>query len=85
MPIHSRRATPLFQVFHMRRSVAWYRDMLGFELVNPTSRTAFVLGDASARSAMLGALKLFARRSPTQRSPAVAAASSGPQATVLRS
>ena len=33
MPIQSRRATPLFQVFDMRRSVAWYRDMLGFEVV----------------------------------------------------
>jgi uncharacterized glyoxalase superfamily protein PhnB len=33
MPIQSHRATPLFQVFDMRRSVAWYRDMLGFEVV----------------------------------------------------
>jgi glyoxylase I family protein len=33
MPIQSRSATPLFQVFDMRRSVAWYCDMLGFEVV----------------------------------------------------
>jgi catechol 2,3-dioxygenase-like lactoylglutathione lyase family enzyme len=33
MSIQSHRATPLFQVFDMRRSVAWYRDMLGFEVV----------------------------------------------------
>jgi len=33
MPIQARSATPLFQVFDMHRSVAWYRDMLGFEVV----------------------------------------------------
>ena len=33
MPIASRRLTPLFQVFDMRRSVGWYRDVLGFEVL----------------------------------------------------
>ncbi|MGD0390256.1 MAG: VOC family protein [Tepidisphaeraceae bacterium] len=33
MPIISRKVTPLIQVFDMRRSVAWYRDVLGFEVL----------------------------------------------------
>src|ERR1700728_2791309 len=33
MPIISRKLTPLMQVFDMRRSVAWYRDILGFEVL----------------------------------------------------
>lgn len=33
MPIISRKVTPLLQVFDMRKSVAWYRDVLGFEIL----------------------------------------------------
>ena len=33
MPIISHKLTPLMQVFDMRRSVAWYRDVLGFEVL----------------------------------------------------
>ncbi len=33
MPIIARKLTPLMQVFDMRRSVAWYRDVLGFEVL----------------------------------------------------
>src|SRR5208282_1210225 len=33
MPIASRRLTPLLQVFDMRRSVAWYGGLLGFEVL----------------------------------------------------
>jgi glyoxylase I family protein len=32
MPIVARNVTPLLQVFDMRKSVAWYCDMLGFEV-----------------------------------------------------
>ena len=33
MPITSRKVTPLMQVYDMHRSVAWYRDVIGFEVV----------------------------------------------------
>jgi glyoxylase I family protein len=33
MPIISHKLTPLMQVFDMRRSVAWYRDIIGFEVL----------------------------------------------------
>lgn len=33
MAINSGKITPLMQVFDMRRSVAWYRDLLGFEVL----------------------------------------------------
>jgi glyoxylase I family protein len=33
MPITSNKVTPLVQVFDMGRSVAWYRDIVGFEVV----------------------------------------------------
>ena len=32
MPIQATGVTPLFQVFDMRESIAWYCDVLGFEL-----------------------------------------------------
>src|SRR5438552_10049982 len=32
MPITASSITPLLQVFDMRKSVAWYCDVLGFEL-----------------------------------------------------
>jgi uncharacterized glyoxalase superfamily protein PhnB len=34
MPIETRGITPLIQVFSMRRALAFYRDILGFELVS---------------------------------------------------
>jgi glyoxylase I family protein len=33
MPITSRKIAPLFQVYDVGRSVAWYRDKLGFDVV----------------------------------------------------
>ena len=33
MPLHIKRMTPLLQVFNMPRAVAFYRDVLGFEVV----------------------------------------------------
>lgn len=34
MAIEIRGMTPLIQVFNMRRALAFYRDILGFELVS---------------------------------------------------
>jgi glyoxylase I family protein len=33
MPITAGKVTPLIQVYDMRRSVAWYCDVVGFEIV----------------------------------------------------
>jgi uncharacterized glyoxalase superfamily protein PhnB len=33
MPITARKVAPLLQVYDMRRSVAWYRDKLGFQVL----------------------------------------------------
>jgi uncharacterized glyoxalase superfamily protein PhnB len=33
MSIQARKVTPLLQVYDMRRSVAWYRDKLGFQVL----------------------------------------------------
>jgi uncharacterized glyoxalase superfamily protein PhnB len=33
MPIQAGKVTPLLQVYDMHRSVAWYRDKLGFQVL----------------------------------------------------
>src|SRR3954471_19226033 len=37
MSIRARSVTPLLEVFDMRRSVAFYRDVLGFEVVQQSA------------------------------------------------